>query len=115
MDIDQEIAIHLEWIESLVSLIGAESIPDEAIDEVCHHDRCEMSRWLNSDESSGFRDFPAFGELKSNHAAFHSVAGDLIKAFRAGDEARVDELQAAFLAASRNVIGYLTALKEHAA
>lgn len=115
MDIDQEIAIHLEWIESLVSLIGAESIPDEAIEELSHHDRCEMGRWLNSDESSAFRDFPAFGDLKANHQAFHSVAGDLIKAFRAGDEPRVEALQDAFLTASRNVIAHLTALKAHAA
>jgi len=113
MDIDQEIAIHLEWIESLVSLIGTAVIPEEAIDDVRRHDRCELGRWLTSEGAAAFRDVPDFGQLGTNHEAFHRLAGELLRALQAGDEARVLELQEHFLSTSRQVMSGLSALKAH--
>lgn len=113
MDFNREINKHLEWIEAVASLIGADARPEDDIKEVSRHDHCALGRWLSSDESADFKGFPEFESLEKSHATFHALAGELISALEEGNEHRADELQETFIATSQEVIAYLEALREH--
>ena len=113
MDIDLEIAKHLEWIESVVSLIDQEAVSKEDVEAVSKHDRCDLGRWLDSKGSARYQRFPEFGELKQSHQAFHTLAAELIRAVSDGNEDQAFALQEQFVATSQEVIGYLSALREH--
>lgn len=113
MDIDQEIMKHLDWIESVVSLLGRETASRKEIDAVSRHDLCELGRWLESEESDKYRDFEEFGSLKEQHKLFHAMAGELILAAEAGNEQRAVASQEKFIAVSQQVVGLLTALRDH--
>lgn len=115
MDIDQEIMRHLEWIESVVALIGNEAASEEEIHRVSMHDHCELGRWLESDESDRYQSFPEFGKLQESHKAFHSMAGELILALQDEDEDKAVASQKKFISMSKQVIGYLGALRDHSA
>lgn len=113
MDIETEISKHLEWIDSTTSLIGNDATTKEEIEELSKHDRCELGRWLGSDESGQVQGFTEFERLVESHKAFHALAGELIVAVGAGDEQQAAALGEAFISASQKVVGYLGALQEH--
>ena len=111
MDIDQEIANHLDWIEVLVPLIGKEKVTEEELEAVTEHDKCALGQWLQSEEASGFRDLPEFEKLVESHEAFHKLAGRLIAAVGANQEGEAIESEEKFIAMSKQVIGYLQILR----
>ncbi|MBL8470378.1 MAG: CZB domain-containing protein [Rhodocyclaceae bacterium] len=111
MDIDQEILKHLDWIESLVSLMGKQNVSNEEILEVSTHDRCQLGRWLESEDLSAYKDFPDLDALKDSHKAFHRFAGQMVRAVRANDEMQALAAQDGLLAKSREVMDYLAAMQ----
>lgn len=112
VDIDEEIAKHLEWIETVVTVLGEQEIAEEELREITRHDQCKLGHWLDSDGSAEYRDHPDFDKLKESHAAFHSLAGDLVSAVKANDETAAVASEEKFVATSQQVIGYLHALQE---
>ncbi|MEE4659684.1 MAG: CZB domain-containing protein [Halieaceae bacterium] len=112
MDIRQEIDNHLNWIENIVSLLGRENLSDEELAEVTRHDRCALGQWLASTEASEFKELPELQALKESHDQFHRLAGDLIKAVEAGDEAQAVASEEKFVGMSREVIAHLQALQQ---
>ncbi len=115
MDIKQEIAKHLEWIEQISSMIGNDTITDEQISELSEHNRCELGKWLSTVESQQLRDFPEFGKLEDNHKTFHVLAGRLIATLRDGDEEQALATGRAFIEISQQVVAHLQALDTHVA
>jgi len=111
MDIDQEIANHLEWIEDLVSLIGKDEVTKEELEKITEHDKCELGQWLESEEASDFKELPEFEKLVESHAAFHSFAGRLIAAVGENQESEAIDSEEQFIAMSKQVIGYLQVLQ----
>lgn len=111
MDIDHEINKHLEWIETIASLLGDEDITQEEVEEISRHDRCALGQWLDSEDSTRFKDMPELEELKESHEAFHNLAGQLITAFEAGKEAEAIESQEKLVEMSKKVVGYLYLLQ----
>lgn len=114
LNIDQEILKHLEWIESIVALLGNEAVGDDEIEAVSQHDRCELGRWLESDESARYREHAEFEQLKQSHKTFHAMAGELISALQSGNENEAVASQKMFIAISQEVIAYLSRLRAHA-
>jgi methyl-accepting chemotaxis protein len=112
VDIRQEIDNHLNWIENIVSLLGRENLSDEELAEVTRHDRCALGQWLASTEASEFKELPELQALKESHDQFHRLAGDLIKAVEAGDEAQAVASEEKFVGMSREVIAHLQALQQ---
>jgi len=111
MDIDQEITNHLEWIEVLVSLIGKNEVSEEELEAVTKHDTCALGKWLQSEESSNFKELPEFEKLVESHEAFHKLAGRLIAAVGNNQEGEAIESEEKFIAMSKKVIGYLHILQ----
>lgn len=112
MDIGQEINQHLEWIETIVSLLGDQDIGDEDIQAVTRHDKCALGQWLDSEASVELGDLPELEKLIESHEAFHQLAGKLIASARRGDEAEAEKSQAQFIGMSREVISYLRIIQE---
>jgi len=112
MDITEEIDKHLEWIETIVSLLGSEKVAEETLPEITRHDRCALGQWLISEASTEFRDLPELESLKESHEAFHRLAGDMISALAAGDEEKAVDSEKRFIEKSQEVISYLQVLQE---
>ncbi len=114
MDIGKEIANHLEWMESIASLLGSEEITENEIQVISQQDKCKLGQWLKSEASSMLGDYPEYENLIESHETFHKLAGMLILSLRQGREAEAIEVEAQFIDASKKVIGYLHKFQEAA-
>jgi len=112
MDIEHEINQHIEWIETLVSILGNREITKKDLQEIRQDDRCALGHWLNSEDSSRYKDLPELGMLKESHEAFHRLAGDLVSAVESNKEPEAIAAEKQFIAMSRSVIGYLQLLQK---
>lgn len=115
LDIQQEIANHLEWMEGIAALLGSEAIDTQELDTITRHDRCALGHWLDSDASQQFGDLPEFAQLQEAHSAFHRLAGEMITALGSGDEQRALASEERFIEMSQAVIGGLQALQRQVA
>jgi hypothetical protein len=113
MDIKQEITNHLEWIETIASLLDSEEISQEDIQVITQHDKCMLGQWLNSEASMKFKDLPEYEKLIESHEAFHKLAGNLITALQLDKEAEAIESQEQFIEMSQKVIDHLHILQEN--
>lgn len=111
MDIAREIAQHLAWIETIVSLLGREEVAEEELHEITRHDHCALGQWLFSEASREFKELPELEKLKESHEAFHSLAGDMISALGAGDEEKAIDSEKRFIEKSQEVIDHLHVLQ----
>ena len=112
MDIGQEITNHLEWIETIASLLGGEEITQEDLQAITQHDKCALGQWLNSEDSMKFKNLSEYEKLIESHKEFHKLAGNLITALQLDKEAEVIESQEQFIEMSKKVIDYLHILQE---
>jgi len=112
MDLAQEIENHLEWIDSIASLLEVEEFSDVDFEKITDHDTCELGHWLSSEGSELYKSLPEFTELIDSHAAFHKLAGELVAAIKAGDERTAVEVQQDFIRMSQEVVGHLQLLQQ---
>lgn len=113
MNLKQEITNHLEWIDTMASLLGSEDIAEEKLQLIIQHDQCLLGQWLGSDDSAGYKQLPEFDKLIESHDAFHKLAGNLITALQQGKETEALESQAQFIEMSKKVISYIKILQSH--
>ena len=113
MNLQHEITNHLEWIDTIASLLGSEEITEEALRVITQHDKCSLGQWLNSDASTKFKKLPEFEKLIECHDTFHKLAGSLITALQLGKEAEAIEFQIEFIEMSQKVINYIQILQEN--
>lgn len=111
MDITQEISNHLEWVDSVASLLGNFELLDEDYEEITQHDKCKLGEWLNSAEASVLKDYAEFDALVESHEIFHLLAGALIATAVSGNEEESLGVQQEFLEKSHEVIGHLQNLQ----
>lgn len=111
MDLTQEIATHLRWIEGVAAMLGGESLSDEAIHEIAQHDRCELGHWLDSEQARGLHELAEFQALLESHKTFHSLAGQLIAQLQQDNEAEALQIGEKFIERSEDVISHLQALQ----
>ena len=111
MDIAQEIDKHLQWIKTVLSLIGDDKVTAKDLEEITQHDRCALGQWLHVEGSEKFKDLPELERLTESHEAFHKLAGDLVTAVEAGEESEATSLQERFIAKSQQLIESLHVLQ----
>jgi hypothetical protein len=112
MDLRHEIINHLEWMDTVASLLGSEEMTKEQIQVISQHDKCELGKWLDSEASEDFKELPEFEMLIESHEAFHKLAGNLITAVQDNNEENAIESNRQFIEESQKVIGYLQSLQE---
>lgn len=112
MDLAQEIDNHLQWIDTIASMLDKESLSDDELHAITQHDNCALGHWMDSDASNDLKDTEEFKLLAESHDAFHRLAGDLIIALQHGNETETVQAQEQFLGMSHEVIGHLQMLQK---
>jgi hypothetical protein len=112
MDLGQEIENHLEWIDGIASLLGAEEFSEAELQKIISHNACELGQWLSSEGSGLYSGMPEFSQLVDSHELFHKLAGELIAAIQSGEEKKAVEVEEDFIRMSQQVVGYLQLLQE---
>jgi len=112
MDLGQEIENHLEWIDGIASLLGAESFTEEDLQKITSHNTCELGQWLGSEGQELYKEIPEFSQLVDSHELFHKLAGELIEAIQLGKENKAVEVEEEFISMSQEVVGYLQILQQ---
>jgi len=112
MDLGQEIENHLEWIDGIASLLGAETFTEEDLQKITSHNTCELGQWLSSEGPGLYKETPEFSQLVDSHELFHKLAGELIEAIQTGEENKAVEVKEDFISMSQKVVGYLQLLQE---
>ena len=112
MNIDQEIDNHLQWIETVASLLNNEPLQETEMQELTRHDVCSLGQWMTSADAAKYQSQPVFQALEDVHRQFHQAAGELVAALQKDDEEAAFAAQQAFIRLSHGVVEQLMALKE---
>jgi hypothetical protein len=112
MEIEREIAHHLEWIEGVSELLGTSQLDDDKLAAISRHDHCALGQWLESDEARGRASAEMLNDIQRRHGQFHQLAGELITAAQNNEEQDAVALQQAFIETSHQLIVDLTALRD---
>ena len=112
MDLELEISNHLEWIDTIASMINDESLDESDYKELTDHDHCALGQWMKSEDSKTLWDLEEFKALTHSHEVFHNLAGEMVAFIEQGkaDEALNCEQQ--FIHASQQVVQHLQALHD---
>lgn len=112
MDLGQEIENHLEWIDGIASLLGAEELSEADVKKITSHNTCELGQWLSAEGSDLYSGMSEFSQLVGSHELFHKLAGELIAAIQSGEDNKAVEVEGDFIKMSQVVVGYLQKLQE---
>lgn len=114
IDISECIAAHMKWKGRLQSYLDGTS--EEKLDPmvICRDDQCALGKWIHGPAVNHFGGDEGFNKLRSDHAQFHFVAGNVVKKVQENDRAGADALMKSdYSQASREVIHDLTELNKH--
>lgn len=114
MDVRQEINNHLDWMESIASLLDSDELTPEELQTITEHDKCKLGIWMNSEDADSYKNMPDYENLRESHDAFHELAGKLIVTLKQNNEKEAIEIGIQFIETSKKVIGYLKSLQNHA-
>lgn len=112
MDLAQEIENHLQWIETIATLLNNEGYSEEDLQEISGHHNCDLGHWIDSDESNDYKDLEEFKQLEQSHEAFHKQAARMLEALQQGNESLILEAEEDFLFMSQEVIGHIQMLQQ---
>ncbi len=92
LDFVAAIRAHQAWKGHLLSYVQGQST--EAFDaaEVARDDVCELGHWLHGPGCQVLEDPTLLPELKTAHAQFHQLAGQIVQSMQAGDVAAAHHL-----------------------
>jgi len=112
MNFDEAITAHTGWKMKLARYIAR---PDGSLKsaEVSPDRNCELGKWLHGTESQ-YSHMPEFSALMSEHARFHTAAGDVIRKVDLGQRVTEEIALGAtseYGSASSGVVKALMALK----
>jgi methyl-accepting chemotaxis protein len=114
INISDAIAAHMKWKGRLQSYLDGTS--EEKLDPmvICRDDQCVLGKWIHGPALNYFHNDEGFHKLRSDHANFHFVAGNVVKKVQEEDKPGADMLMKNdYAQASREVIRDLTELNNH--
>lgn len=113
-DFDAAIAAHIDWKMKLTKYLAK---PDGSLDpkKVGVDNACMLGKWLYSDgEKFRHLDTTLFDAVKSGHAEFHKIAGQIIEHINAGRRDEASHLlgtSGPYLAVSEKTVNLIRQLK----
>lgn len=105
---------HVKWKVRLQDYLNGTS--QEKLDPmvICRDDQCVLGKWIHGPAIKHFHDVPTFHQLRSDHAQFHFVAGNVVKHVQTNERAAAEALMdGEYNQASRKVVQALTELNQH--
>lgn len=114
INISDAITAHMKWKGRLQDYLDGTS--QEKLDPmvICRDDQCVLGKWIHGPAVNHFGGDEGFNKLRSDHAQFHFVAGNVVKKVQENDMAAAQVLMKnEYSQASREVIHDLTELNKH--
>ena len=111
LNFQEAVAAHQKWKARLQACIDGTN--PEKLDPavVGRDDQCVLGKWIYGQGAVSFGGRPLFGELRTAHAEFHQLAGEVLTAVYAGrKEEAATMLASGFAQASVKVLGLLANL-----
>lgn len=105
MNFEDAISAHQKWKSRLRMQIDgtAKETLDPAL--VCRDNQCDLGKWIHGEGAAQMGAKPEYIEVKTTHAQFHRVAGDIVTKAKAGDKAgAAAALEGPFYDASSKVV-----------
>jgi len=112
VDFEEAVSVHLRWKTRL--RIAIDGISDELLDPnvICKDDQCDLGKWIHGEGRRAMSSKPEFGHVRTTHADFHVVAGNVLRKALTGDKAGASTmLDGEFYQASSKVIQAITKCK----
>jgi methyl-accepting chemotaxis protein len=112
-DFDAIIDAHQAWKQKLRSAIQGGQERNLNADEVCKDNACALGKWIYG-PGQVYAEQPEFESLRSNHAAFHVCAGDILRKIQAGDKDEANALLVGdFFELSNRTVRQIVIMKRH--
>ena len=112
MNFEEAVSVHLRWKTRLRIVIDGNS--EEKLDPnvICKDDQCDLGKWIHGEGGRTMGSKPEFGQVKTTHADFHAIAGNVLRKALTGDKAGAStQLDGEFYQASSKVIQAITKCK----
>ena len=112
MNFEDAVSAHQKWKMRLRMAIDGKSTEKLDPNAICKDDQCDLGKWIHGDGGKAMGSKPEFGHLKTSHADFHKIAGDVLRKSLAGDKAAASALlDGEFFQTSTKVIQAITKCK----
>ncbi len=111
LNFQEAVTAHQRWKARLQACIDGTS--PETLDPrlVGRDDQCVLGKWIYGQGNSAFGSQSVFSDLRTAHAEFHRIAGEILAAVYDGRKTEAQEkLGASFAQASVRVLGLLANL-----
>ncbi len=111
LNFQDAVAAHQRWKARLQASIDGTSSETLDPDVVSRDDQCVLGKWIHGQGAVTFADRAVFAELRTEHAQFHTFAGEVLSAAYAGRRAEAQsQLGTSFSQSSVRVLGLLANL-----
>ncbi len=111
LDFQDAVRAHQRWKARLQTSIDGTS--EETLDPamVSRDDQCVLGKWIHGHGASVFGDRLVFAHLRTEHAQFHRIAGEVLSAVQTGNKSEAEgKLHGEFAHSSVHVLGHLANL-----
>jgi hypothetical protein len=107
----EAISAHVRWKARLQDYLNGTLEDDLDPEVVCRDEQCLLGKWIHGPGYEHFQHEPKFYQLRTDHAQFHFIAGNVIRHVQANERAQAEALMDnEYKHASRKVVQALTEL-----
>lgn len=113
VDVNQEIARHLQWKENIIWLLQHESdafLPPQIIYD---HEHCSLGKWLRTEEAKICLEPQQLLKLSELHGRFHAMAGTIVTLAEQKKLTDVENLENRLTALSTEIIELLDSIQSN--
>lgn len=85
LDIKEAIDAHMAWRQRLEDVIRDKSREDLTVGDITADHLCVLGKWIHGPAKARYGHLSEYRELNQSHAAFHLLAGEILKEHRRGN------------------------------
>ncbi len=85
LDIKEAIDAHMAWRQRLEDIIHGKSREDLTVGDITADHLCVLGKWIHGTAKAKYSRLSEYRELNQSHAAFHLLAGEVLKEHRRGN------------------------------
>lgn len=111
LDFSTVIMQHQSWVARVRAMLDGTGTIDRG--ELTDHHKCRLGLWIDSDASAEYRSLADFEPLLSAHERLHALVREIVEIHERGDRAGADLKYPELIGLSKQVVGYLDALRSY--
>jgi hypothetical protein len=114
LNVMDAINAHVRWKVRLQAYLNGTSTEELDPAVICRDDQCALGKWIHGPALKHFEGNETFHQLRTDHAEFHLIAGDVVNHVQANERPAAEALMDnEYKYASRRVVQALTELDQH--